>query len=119
MANNAKKYDFKSLQGTKIKKEGNYTIPMDYASLMVNIAQYLELNKEQYISNQELRVIFNVKDPLLIRNLIKSLRQDGNPIIASKQGYCWTFQQDKLDKYIEDRYKEIRAECKILNKMWE
>lgn len=96
-------------------------------SLLVNrIKTILEKNKFRKINGNDIRTQLqsegNYITSLQLRKLIKFLRKEGNPIIASPLGYKWCDLKNENDRkelgeYIESRRLELRDESITINKL--
>lgn len=68
--------------------------------------------KECYIKSNH--TLFSNLTPIQLRLIIKRLRLDGMLIIADKNGYMYTENEDKIKKYIAKRRYELNAEHQVL-----
>ena len=80
-------------------------------SLGKDIAEYLadyHKTEETAIKARELRALYNLQDKQL-RNVISVLRQDGEPICSSSNGYWYSTEPEDINKTIR------RMEAQVLN----
>ena len=76
-----------------------------------DIAEYLagyHKTEDTAIKARDLRVLYNLQDKQL-RNVISVLRQGGEPICSSSNGYWYSKEPDDLKKTIR------RMEAQVLN----
>lgn len=85
-------------------------------TLKKQVFEILYKNKEKTISGNYLSKQLKLSK-VEIRNLIKSLRNDGHTIIAGNSGYKLTHNIKLINEYIENRMIEIQSEIDTLNAM--
>lgn len=80
-------------------------------SIGADLVEYLSechQTEDTAIKARELRALYNLQDKQL-RNVISVLRQDGEPICSSSNGYWYSKEPDDLKKTIR------RMEAQVLN----
>lgn len=83
-----------------------------------------EISKTKWIHGSVIinGIYFEAKiklDELTFRNIIKSLRNQGEQIIASSKGYKLAKNKDELEAYYISRIRELNDERRTLIKMTE
>lgn len=82
------------------------------AGVGTGIAEYLkEYHKveAQAIKGREIRILFNLCDDKQLRNIVTVLRQEGEPICSSSNGYWYSYEPEDLEKTIH------RMEAQVFN----
>ncbi len=84
--------------------------------LLSEMLMYFHGNKERHIKGKELANKLLIT-PLEVRLLVRELRNNGHPIIATCGGYIFTENNDAINRYVEKRMLEIRSEYYNLKKL--
>lgn len=86
-------------------KYADYKAPIDIKELVLDI---LKENKGTWIKSNEIAKELHI--PENIRVIINNLRNDGNPIISSKEGYKYTEDKQEIKEcYIKLRLRLLRG----------
>lgn len=76
------------------------------------VKKTLIASKDCYVKSNS--PFFSNLTPIQLRLIVKRLRLDGMFIIADKNGYMYTENEDKIKKYIAKRRYELNAEHQVL-----
>lgn len=81
---------------------------MDTAHQMLEYLKEYHISESNAVKGRELRTLFNLTDKQ-VRNVVSSLRQEGEPICSSSYGYWYSEDPEDIDRTLH------RLEAQVVN----